>query len=289
MLSELQQQYAADAKSGKQVDCVVRVGDAWEELIRLAGNRPDTLIVCGTRDLGSLRRVLFGSTGLKLLRLAPGPVWIVKPPLEENDSVDIVACTDLGPVGADVIRTAVSMASELSARVHVVHAAEEDSDVTELTGKVYEQLAATDYRTLLAGVKVQVSVGDPDEMHSERCPGSERKPCDPWYVIQNRSLRTVARKHCGTPAAGTQVFSPGTQAGRISFNVASGFLDHAADVTATLIHRTTPCSPMTNCVTAFMSASERFRTFCGFTVRACPVRSANVVAPGLAAAGACRS
>ena len=163
VLSELQQQYAADAKSGTQVDCVVRIGDAWEELIRMAGNRPDTLIVCGTRDLGSLRRVLFGSTGLKLLRLAPGPVWIVKPPAEENDAVDIVACTDLGPVGADVIRTAVSMASKISARVHVVYAAEKGSDVTELTGKVHEQLAATDYRTLLAGVKVQVFVGDADE------------------------------------------------------------------------------------------------------------------------------
>ena len=163
VLSELQQQYAADAKSSTQVDCVVRIGDAWEELIRMAGNRPDTLIVCGTRDLGSLRRVLFGSTGLKLLRLAPGPVWIVKPPAEENDAVDIVACTDLGPVGADVIRTAVSMASKISARVHVVYAAEKGSDVTELTGKVHEQLAATDYRTLLAGVKVQVFVGDADE------------------------------------------------------------------------------------------------------------------------------
>ena len=163
VLSELQQQYAADAKSSTQVDCVVRIGDAWEELIRMAGNRPDTLIVCGTRDLGSLRRVLFGSTGLKLLRLAPGPVWIVKPPAEENDAVDIVACTDLGPVGADVIRTAVSMASKISARVHVVYAAEKGSDVTELTGKVHEQLAATDYRTLLAGVKVQVFVGAADE------------------------------------------------------------------------------------------------------------------------------
>ena len=163
VLSKLRQQYAADADSGKHVDCVVRTGDAWEELIRLAGNRPDTLIVCGTRDLGSLRRVLFGSTGLKLLRLAPGPVWIVKPPAEENDTLDIVACTDLGPVGADVIRMAVSMASKVSARVHVVHAAEGGADVPELTGKVHEQLAATDYRTLPTGVKVHVSTGNADE------------------------------------------------------------------------------------------------------------------------------
>ncbi len=163
VLSELQQQYPADAESGKQVDCVVRSGDAWEELIRLAGNRSDTLIVCGTRDLGSLRRVVFGSTGLKLLRLAPGPVWIVKPPAEDNESVDIVACTDLGLVGADVICTAVSIASKLSARLHVVHAAEEGSDVTDLTTKVHAQLAATDYRTLHAGVKVQVCLGDADK------------------------------------------------------------------------------------------------------------------------------
>lgn len=163
VLSELRQQYATDADSGRQVECVVRIGDAWEELIRLAGNRPDTLIVCGTRDLGSLRRVLFGSTGLKLLRLAPGPVWIVKPPAEDNESLDIVACTDLGPVGADVICMAVSMASRIFARVHIVHAAEKGSDVTDLTGKVHEQLAATDYRTLPSGVKVHVTIGDADE------------------------------------------------------------------------------------------------------------------------------
>ncbi len=163
VLSELKAKYASDEKSAKQTDCVVRIGDAWEELIRLAGNRPDTLIVCGTRDQGSLRRVLFGSTGLKLLRLAPGPVWIVKPPLEQNESVDIVAATDLGPVGADVIRTAVSVASQNSARLHVVHAAEQGSDIEQLTGQVHEQLAATDYRTILSGVKVHVSKGDADQ------------------------------------------------------------------------------------------------------------------------------
>jgi nucleotide-binding universal stress UspA family protein len=55
------------------------------------------------------------------------------------------------------------MASKISARVHIVHAAEKGSDVTELTGKVHEQLAATDYRTLVAGVKVHVSIGGADE------------------------------------------------------------------------------------------------------------------------------
>ena len=163
VLNELKARFASDEKSSKQTECAVRTGDAWEELIRLAGNRPDTLIVCGSRDLGSLRRVLFGSTGLKLLRLAPGPVWIVKPPLEDNESVDIVAATDLGSVGEDVIRTAVSIASQNSARLHVVHAAEPGANIEELTGQVHEQIAATDYRTILSGVKVHVSVGDADQ------------------------------------------------------------------------------------------------------------------------------
>jgi universal stress protein E len=163
VLEQLRQQHAASGISPRQCNCVVRTGDAWEELIRLGGNRPDSLIVCGTRDLGSLRRVLFGSTGLKLLRLAPGPVWIVKPTPIENDTTDIVACTDLGPVGSDVIQTAVSMAAINSARVHIVHAAEPGADTIELTDRVHAQLAATDYRTLQAGVKVNVPVGDADQ------------------------------------------------------------------------------------------------------------------------------
>lgn len=161
VLRDLQAKYATE--SNLAIECAVRVGDAWEELIRIAGNRPDTLTVVGTRDLSSLRRVLFGSTGLKLLRLSPGPVWIYKPSPVENESTDIVAATDLGPVGANVIRTAVSIAAGMSARVHIIHAASPGSNESELQGQVYEQLAETDYRTLPFGVKVTVSHGEADQ------------------------------------------------------------------------------------------------------------------------------
>ncbi len=146
-------------------DCVVRTGDAWEELIRVAGNRPDTLLVCGTRGLSTVRRVLFGSTGLKLLRLAPGPVWIVKPRIDDNDSTDIVAATDLGPVGADVLQSAVALSKRLNARLHIVHTVSSDAPSlrTDGEGRIYEQLAATDYRTLPFGVRVQVLSGEADQ------------------------------------------------------------------------------------------------------------------------------
>ena len=166
VLKELKQQFASSPTSSS-VDTVVVYGEAWEELIRSAGNRPDCLIVCGTRDHGSLRRILFGSTGLKLLRLAPGNVWIVKPRIDGNDSTDIVAATDAGSVGADVLHTAVPLAKSMNARLHVVHAVDPSNShpnaITQAEAVIQQQLSATDFRTLPFGVKITVAQGDADQ------------------------------------------------------------------------------------------------------------------------------
>ena len=142
-------------------------GSTWEELIRSAGNRPDSMLICGTRDEGTVRRVLFGSTGLKLLRLAPGTVWLVKPREDDNDSTDIIAATDGGSVGSDVILTAVPLAKSLNARLHLVHAVENGLGTPEALRQaeavVQQQLANTDYRTLPFGVKVLIKPGRPDQ------------------------------------------------------------------------------------------------------------------------------
>ncbi|MFN9719096.1 MAG: universal stress protein [Planctomycetota bacterium] len=148
------------------VDVTVRTGTAWEELIRSADSRPDHLIVCGTRDVQTLGQMLFGSTGLKLLRLSSGPVWIVKPRIEDNDSADIVAATDAGPTTQEVLMAAVSFAKNLNARLHVVHCVDAascptgpatvDDVIQQIKASLYEQLSATDYRSLLFGVRVIV-------------------------------------------------------------------------------------------------------------------------------------
>lgn len=163
----------AETCSTSKTEISIRAGAAWEELIRVAGNRPDSLIVCGTRDVQTLRRMLFGSTGLKLLRLSPGPVWIVKPRVDDNDSTDIVAATDLGPVGQDVLMTAVSFAKNLNARLHVVHCIEQlpEAATSEETNRMTQQtedavrlqIAQTDQRTLPFGVRVYVKQQAPDE------------------------------------------------------------------------------------------------------------------------------
>lgn len=162
VLAELQSELAADSQT--PVDLQVRTGEAWEELIRTAGNRPDCLLIVGTRDLGSLRRVLFGSTGLKLLRLSPAAVWILKPRIEDNDSSDIVAATDLGPVGADVLQTSVRLARLLNAKLHVVHAVDGSETTATVQERIHDQLAETDYRTLPFGIRTHIEAGTPDRV-----------------------------------------------------------------------------------------------------------------------------
>jgi universal stress protein E len=166
VLKDLCRKYASEA-SASSTEIKIMRGSAWEELIRSVGNRPDSLLICGTRDEGTVRRVLFGSTGLKLLRLSPGTVWLVKPREDDNDSTDIIAATDGGNVGADVIVTAVPLAKSLNARLHLVHAVEGGAATPEALQQaeavVHQQLANTDYRTLPFGVKVHVKSGSPDQ------------------------------------------------------------------------------------------------------------------------------
>lgn len=166
VLKDLCRKYASESAASNTEIRIMR-GSAWEELIRSVGNRPDSMLVCGTRDEGTVRRVIFGSTGLKLLRLSPGTVWLVKPREDDNDSTDIIAATDGGNVGADVIVTAVPLAKSLNARLHIVHAVEGGTGTPEALQQaealVHQQLANTDYRTLPFGVKVHIKSGSPDQ------------------------------------------------------------------------------------------------------------------------------
>lgn len=97
---------------------------ALEEVIRCVGKRRDSILACGTRDEGTIRRVSISSTGPKLLRLSQGTGWLVKPREDDNDSTNIIAATDGGSVGADMIATAVPLANSLNDRLHIVPAVE---------------------------------------------------------------------------------------------------------------------------------------------------------------------
>ncbi|MBL8819418.1 MAG: universal stress protein [Planctomyces sp.] len=183
VLHDLARQYThlPDGQTG--VECVISAGDPWFEILKVCKNLPDTMIICGTREDGTLRRAIFGSTGLKLLRNAAGPVWLVKPRLDEDDRLDILAATDLTEVGQEVVLTAVSLAKIVPSRVHILHvvdnsidrfarrlnvseaelSAQETQEMSNAENAVHEQLVGTDYRTLQPpGVKVHVTRGKPD-------------------------------------------------------------------------------------------------------------------------------
>lgn len=179
LLAGLQEDYA---DSGAQITGSVVFGTAWLEILRMAGASRKTLIVCGTRTNSAVRRLLFGSTAMKLLRNAPGPVWLVKPRIDDDSKLDVLAATDLSDVGADVIAAGVTLGRALPIQLTVMHVLDLPSDrriartgatqediaqwreqaEQEAEQELQEQLAGTDARSLEHGVQTQLAEGVPD-------------------------------------------------------------------------------------------------------------------------------
>lgn len=182
VLEDLKQQYSEKSNRPLEVTTTVAFGRPWFQILKAAGTARDNLIVCGTRHKGAVSRLLFGSTGLKLLRNAVGPVWLVNPRIDDDADLDVLAATDLTDVGEDVLATAVALGQALPVRLNVLHVIDNEFDsqmahtgvsAEELAGyrqkaksdgedKLHEQLSATDYRTVPLGVQAHIAEGPPD-------------------------------------------------------------------------------------------------------------------------------
>ena len=68
--------------AGLDVEEVVAHGDAASEIVRVARERNVDLIVISSHGRTGLGRILFGSTAESVVRHAPCPVLVVKPPEE---------------------------------------------------------------------------------------------------------------------------------------------------------------------------------------------------------------
>ncbi len=174
-----------------QADCLVQVaastsevvfGRAWSEILRAAEASRKTLIICGTRSSSTVSQLLFGSTGLKLLRHAPGPVWLVKPRIDDDAVLDVLAATDLSEVGTDVIGAGVTLGQALPVQLTMMHVVDSDFDrriartgasdeeiakwraevKSDAEQELHDQLAGTDCRTLANGVRIQMAEGIAD-------------------------------------------------------------------------------------------------------------------------------
>jgi universal stress protein E len=180
---DLLERYVTRAKA-QSVDAVQKVGfgTPWLEICRQVLCDDHDLVVIGTRDLGQIGRILFGSTGVKLLRNCPCPVWITRP--DPNwDDLNILVPSDLTEVSLEALRIAVNGGQLVDTRLHLLHAVEGmvapppwfgktqrkmvndflAQERAEATRRLHEQLSLTDYRTLPHGVQVHVVDGPPDE------------------------------------------------------------------------------------------------------------------------------
>lgn len=181
VLEDLTKQYL-EVFGQTDTTAAVAFGRPWFEILKAAGTDRENLIVCGTRDKGAVSRLLFGSTGLKLLRNAACPVWLVKPRIDDDADMDVLAATDLSEVGREILEAGVTLGQTLPVRLNILHVVDDDLDrhmartgvsEEELAGyrkqskdaaeqTLHEQLSMTDYRTVEKGVQVHLAEGPAD-------------------------------------------------------------------------------------------------------------------------------
>ena len=110
-------------KEGLVAESLVVHGKSWVEMIRQVLRDNHDLVIVGSRNLGPVQRLLIGSTGIKLLRKCPCPVWVTQP-RPDRQIASILVAHDMRPVGDLAMRLGCSMAQLYDARLHVLHAAE---------------------------------------------------------------------------------------------------------------------------------------------------------------------
>ena len=110
-------------KEGVAAESLVVHGKSWVEMIRQVLRENHDLVIVGSRRLGPVKRFMVGSTGIKLLRKCPCPVWVTQPQPERRIASILVA-HDLRPIGDLAMELACSMAQIHDAQLHVLHAAE---------------------------------------------------------------------------------------------------------------------------------------------------------------------
>ena len=108
-------------------------GKSWVELIKQVLRSNHDLLMVGTRGLHGIKSMLLGSTGLKLMRNCPCPVWITKPQIAATTRKVLVA-DDLTEVGRRLVRVGATIARAKQAELHVLHALEYPWDSSSAGG-----------------------------------------------------------------------------------------------------------------------------------------------------------
>lgn len=110
-------------KCGARAASKVAHGTGWVELMREAIDGGHDLVVVGTRDLGAVRRALFGSSAMKLLHHCPVPVWVTKPGAHATPR-NVLLASDFSEVSDRALRLALRIGSSCGAKLHLMHVLE---------------------------------------------------------------------------------------------------------------------------------------------------------------------
>ncbi len=158
------------AQQGIKTASKVVFGKSWAENIREVLRNAYDLVIVGTRRLGPFRSRLFGSTGLKLLRKCPCPVWVAKPGELGERSLPILVAHDLTSVGESALKLGCAMARNFSCSIHVLHSIETEFLSSEQREERLKIVVAKMIRGHLASLNaqdldatIQVDFGNPDE------------------------------------------------------------------------------------------------------------------------------
>ena len=122
-------------QEGIAADFHVEFGKSWVSIIRQVLQNAHDLVIVGTRHAGPVKSFLVGSTGIKLLRKCPCPVWVTHPQPDRRIGTILVA-NDLSPVSDLAMQLGCSMAQLYDAQLHVLHSAEYPEFDEMLPGKV---------------------------------------------------------------------------------------------------------------------------------------------------------
>ena len=75
----------AEQRTGMRIGTVLARGDATEEVLRIADDGKYDLVVTGTHGRSGLKRAIMGSVADKIVRRAPCPVLVARPPPSWGD------------------------------------------------------------------------------------------------------------------------------------------------------------------------------------------------------------
>lgn len=111
--------------AGTEVTGLVRVGNIFTDIGKIAAKEKAQLIIMGTHGMRGMQS-LFGSHAMKVITSAECPFLVVQKNTEIKDVNDLVVPIDLTKESLQIVNIAGDMANILSAKVHVI--AEKQTD-----------------------------------------------------------------------------------------------------------------------------------------------------------------